>query len=147
MASQTKPHILEHPVSSYAQKIKIALREKGVEFTSEVPSDISSTNGGPLHETNPRVEVPVLLHDGNTIFDSTIILEYVEDVWPEPALLPKDPGQRATARMIEDVCDTTYEALNWVSRTEQTPSSDINSMLTRTGTRRAPDFRSCGRTW
>jgi glutathione S-transferase len=114
MATQSKPHLLAHPVSSYVQKVKIALREKGIEFTTEVPSDISSTNDGPLHESNLRVEVPVLLHGDITIFDSTIILEYLEDVWPEPALLPKAPGERATARMIEDVCDTSYEAVNWV---------------------------------
>lgn len=116
MASQStkQPHLLAHPVSSYVQKVKIALREKGISFTTEVPPDISTTNDGPLHESNLRVEVPVLFHDNNTIFDSTIILEYLEDAWPEPALLPKTPGERAKARMIEDVCDTSYEAVNWV---------------------------------
>ena len=115
MSSQAGvPHLLEHPVSSYAQKVKIALREKNVEFTSEIPSDISSSADGPLHHSNPRVEVPVLIHNGNKIFDSTIILEYIEDMWSERPLLPKAPGQRAKARMIEDVCDTQYEAVNWV---------------------------------
>jgi glutathione S-transferase len=113
--STNTPHILEHPVSSYAQKIKIALREKGINFTVETPGDISTKTGGQLHETNPRVEVPVFLHEGNTIFDSTIILEYIQDRWPEPSLLPSSPGARATARMIEEVCDTQYEAINWVS--------------------------------
>lgn len=58
-----------------------------------------------------------MLIDGDIrIFDSTIILEYIEDKWPEPALLPaarSDPAGRARARMIEDVCDTHYEAINW----------------------------------
>lgn len=50
------------------------------------------------------------------IFDSTIILEYIEDKYPAPALLPaasSDPAGRAKARMIEDLCDTHYEAINW----------------------------------
>lgn len=50
------------------------------------------------------------------VFDSTVILEYIEDKWPEPALLPaakSDPAGRAKARMIEDLCDTHYEAINW----------------------------------
>ena len=110
-----KPRLLEHPVSSYAQKVKIALREKNVDFTLELPPDISASGPGPLHDANPRVEVPVLLHNSNTIFDSTVILEYIEDVWPNPPLLPRDPGARAKARIIEDVCDTQYEAVNWVS--------------------------------
>jgi stringent starvation protein A len=110
------PHLLTHPVSSYAQKILIALREKSVPFTSAVPADISLPNTpGPLHAANPRAEVPVLIHDGNTIFDSTVILEYIEDVWPEPRLLPEPAGQRAKARMVEEVCDGVYEAVNWVS--------------------------------
>lgn len=119
MASSSKIHLLEHPVSSYVQKVKIALREKGIDFTSEVPQDISTTGGGLLHDANPRVEIPVLTHNGNTIFDSTIILEYLEDAFPSPSLLPRGPGERAKARMIEDVCDTTYEALNWVSHMSQ----------------------------
>lgn len=122
--SQSKPHLLAHPVSSYVQKVKIALHEKGVEFTSEVPPDISTNTEGPLHESNLRVEVPVLFHNDITIFDSTIILEYIEDVWPETPLLPKDPRDRAKARMIEDVCDTTYEALNWVRCAE--PAHNFN---------------------
>jgi glutathione S-transferase/RNA polymerase-associated protein len=52
--------------------------------------------------------------DGDVqIFDSTIILEYLEDKWPEPPLLPKDPAERARLRMLEDVMDTQYEAINW----------------------------------
>jgi glutathione S-transferase len=57
--------------------------------------------------------VPALEVDGQAIFDSTIILEYLEDRWPTPALLPVAPLARAQARMIEDVCDTYYEAINW----------------------------------
>jgi glutathione S-transferase/RNA polymerase-associated protein len=62
---------------------------------------------------SPRLEVPALVDDDATIFDSTIILEYVEERWPEPPLLPATPAERARARMIEEVCDTYYEAINW----------------------------------
>ena len=47
------------------------------------------------------------------IFDSTIILEYIEDKWPQPPLLPREPAERARLRMIEDTMDTQYEAINW----------------------------------
>jgi glutathione S-transferase len=47
------------------------------------------------------------------LFDSTIILEYIEDKWPEPPLLPKSPAERARVRMLEEVMDTHYEAINW----------------------------------
>ena len=47
------------------------------------------------------------------IFESTIILEYFEERWPDPPLLPRDPALRAQARITEDVCDCQYEAVNW----------------------------------
>ena len=52
--------------------------------------------------------------DGDAaIFDSTIILEYIEDRWPPPPLLPASPAERARVRMIEEVMDTHFEAINW----------------------------------
>jgi len=106
--------LYEHPLSSYAQKVKIALREKGVTFDLETPQGLGSgKSAGPFAAASPRLEVPTLVDGEARIFDSTIILEYLEDKHPSPALLPRDPLARAEARMIEDVCDTLYEAINW----------------------------------
>lgn len=106
--------LYEHPLSSYAQKVKIALREKGLEFDVETPQGLGSGKStGPFAASSPRMEVPALIDGDARIFDSTIILEYLEDKWPTPPLLPRDPAARAEARMIEDVCDTLYEAINW----------------------------------
>ena len=106
------PKLYEHPFSPYVQKVKIALYEKNIAFEVEVPDTFS---GAPTEfaKTNPRLEVPALVDDGFAIFDSTIILDYIEDKWPSPALLPPTPRERARVRMIEDVCDTYYEAINW----------------------------------
>jgi len=62
---------------------------------------------------NPRHEVPVLVDGDLHIFDSTVILEYLEDKWPSPPLLPKEPAERARVRKLEDVMGTQYEAINW----------------------------------
>ena len=106
--------LYEHPLSSYAQKVKIALREKGLDFTAETPSNLGSGKAaGDFAAASPRNEVPALIDGDARIFDSTIILEYLEDKFPSPPLLPRDPAERAKARMIEDVCDTLYEAINW----------------------------------
>lgn len=106
--------LYEHPLSSYAQKVKIALREKGLTFDVETPQGLGSGNStGPFSAASPRLEVPTLIDGPARIFDSTIILEYLEDKHPSPALLPRDPAARAEARMIEDLCDTLYEAVNW----------------------------------
>ncbi|KAK5123958.1 hypothetical protein LTR85_002155 [Meristemomyces frigidus] len=95
MASNGKLFLHDHPVSSYAQKIRIALREKNIGFDSKHPLALA------------------LEDNGFKIFDSTVILGYLEDKFPEPPLLPNDPKERAIARMIEELCDTQYEAVNW----------------------------------
>jgi len=106
--------LYEHPLSSYAQKVKIGLREKGLNFDVETPNALGSGKAaGPFAAASPRNEVPALIDGDARIFDSTIILEYLEDKYPAPPLLPRDPLARAEARMIEDVCDTLYEAINW----------------------------------
>lgn len=106
--------LLEHPLSPYAQKVKIALREKGVEFDAKTPDGLGTgETAGEFAIETLRGEIPVLVDGGNRIFDSTIILEYIEQKWSEPALLPSDPMACAKARMIEDVMDTHYEAINW----------------------------------
>ena len=118
--------VYEHPLSPYAQKVKIALDEKGVPFETKIPTAIGT--GQPDIEflkANPRGEVPALIHGDFAIFDSTIILEYIEDAVPTPAMLPTDPKQRAKARMIEDVMDTQLRAdqlglgeIRWFKRAE-----------------------------
>jgi len=111
----TAPILLhQHPLSPYAQKIRILLREKGLAFEFLTPDAIGSGGDNPgLAQLNPRFEVPSLVHEGATIFDSTIILEYLEERFPEPPMMPKAPIDRARMRMIEEVCDTHWEAINW----------------------------------
>jgi glutathione S-transferase len=106
--------VIEHPLSPYAQKVKIALTEKGQAFTTSMPGGIGSgSTPTDFMAASPRGEVPVLVVDGRSLFDSTIILEFIEDRWPTPPLLPKDPFERARARTIEELCDTQYEAITW----------------------------------
>ncbi len=106
--------VYEHPLSPYAQKVKIALREKGVSFELALPGGLGAGGvDGEFLAVNPRAEVPVLINDATAIFDSTIILEYIEDRWPQPSLLPAGAAERARVRMLEEVMDTHYEAINW----------------------------------
>lgn len=106
----SKLFLHDHPVSSYAQKVRIALREKGIPFDYATPKGLGTGQRLPdLAEANPRLEVPALVIDDDfKIFDSKVILGYLEDEYPETPLLPKDPKQRAQARMIEEVVDTQY---------------------------------------
>ncbi|KAI0490208.1 glutathione S-transferase [Xylaria cf. heliscus] len=118
MAPDSKLFLHDHPVSSYAQKVRIALRWKNIPFEHATPAGMGSGNHHMKDcsaSAHPRQQIPALLDGDTTISDSTIILEYLEDKFPEPALLPprSNPAARARARMIEDLCDTHYEAVNW----------------------------------
>src|SRR5690348_7328436 len=106
--------VYEHPLSPYAQKVKISLDEKNVPYETRMPVAIGS--GQPDTEflkANPRGEVPALIDGDTALFDSTIILEYIEDKWPKPPMLPAEPALRAKARTIEEVMDTHFEPINW----------------------------------
>jgi glutathione S-transferase/RNA polymerase-associated protein len=106
--------LYEHPLSPYAQKCKIALLEKGVPFQLKMPAAIGTGQvDAEFLKASPRGEVPALVDGDFAVFDSTVILEYIEDKYPSPAMLPRDPRLRAKARMIEDAMDTLYEPINW----------------------------------
>ena len=106
--SQSKLFLHDHPASSYAQKVRLALREKNIPFDAAIPDGIGSGKPIPnLAEANPRLEVPALVDGDFKIFDSKIILAYLEDKYPEHPLLPEDPKARAEAKMVEEICDSS----------------------------------------
>lgn len=104
----------DHPFSPYAQKVKIALREKALAFEARVPGGLGAGGAaGEFIAANPRAEVPALVDGDTSVFDSTVILEYLEDAYPDPPLLPASPVDRSRVRMLEEVVDTHLEAINW----------------------------------
>jgi glutathione S-transferase/RNA polymerase-associated protein len=106
--------VYDHPLSPYGQKVKIALIEKGVAFEAKLPVAIGSgSSEAPFQRANPRGEVPALIDGNVAVYDSTVILEYIEDKWPTPKLLPDTPAERARVRLLEDIMDTHFEAITW----------------------------------
>lgn len=106
--------LYDHPLSPYGQKVKIALREKGLAFETVAPGGLGAGGAaGAFVEANPRAEVPALIDGEVRVFDSTVILEYLEDAYPSPPLLPATPAERARVRMLEEVMDTHFEPIAW----------------------------------
>ncbi|NKB98942.1 MAG: glutathione S-transferase family protein [Pseudomonadales bacterium] len=103
--------VIEHPLSPYAQKVKLALHYKNLEFETETPAIGTDTEAFNL--SSPRGEVPVFQHDGLMLYDSAIIGGYIEEQWPEQPLFPQTPVDRANARLIEDAMDTHFEGNTW----------------------------------
>jgi glutathione S-transferase len=99
--------------SPYARKVRIVLDHKGIPY-EPLERCYSLDRKEDLRSASNRAEVPVLvLDDGRTIPDSTIICEYLEQVYPSPAIFPKDAYERSRMRRIEDLCDRTFDAVGY----------------------------------
>jgi glutathione S-transferase len=81
----------------YCARVRIVLAEKAIPF-EPVAIDLSNRPGW-LYEKNPAGRVPVLEEDTFVLPESVVIMEYLEERYPEPALLPADPAQRALERL------------------------------------------------
>jgi len=90
--------------SPFGWKVRVALAEKNVPYEMIVPEN---KNEDPAFaRLNPLRKTPVLvLEDGRSIYESSVINEYLEEAFPKPAMLPKDLVERARVRMIEDTYD------------------------------------------
>lgn len=130
--------LFEHPLSPYGQKVKIVLYEKGIPF-ERIFTDPNVSGNDPVHQefvlASPRREVPALVDGEARIHDSSIVLEYIEERWPKPEMVPKSPVERARVRMLEEMMDTEYEAVNWgiaeVKVFERARGEQANQLLTR----------------
>ena len=93
------------PLSLFSRKAEIALREKGLEYRCELVAFTQAVGYQPKHLAviagNPLQKVPVLVEGDLTLFDSTVIMEYLEDAYPEPPLYPRDPAAKARCRLVE----------------------------------------------
>src|ERR671923_1039003 len=82
----------------YAARARIVLAEKGIPYDA-VEIDLSNRPAW-LYEKNPLGRVPVYEEDeGLVLPESEVIMEYLEERFPEPALWPADPAERALARL------------------------------------------------
>jgi glutathione S-transferase len=87
-------------ISVCAQKVRIVLAEKNLPWTNH---HLSLAKGDQLtpefKKMNPRGVVPVLVHDGNIIVESSVICTYLDEVFPDPPLMPANPVERAAVRL------------------------------------------------
>ena len=97
------------PLSLFARKVEIALHEKGLPFEREMVPFSQAKGYAPKHPAvlaaNPKAQVPVLVDGDLTLFDSTVILEYLNDAYPKPPLYPQDARERARCRLLELTAD------------------------------------------
>lgn len=90
----------------YAQRTRMTLLEKGLQFTL---TEIDLFNRPDwFRNVSPYGKVPVLRHEGATIYESGIINQYLDERFPDPPLMPASPALRAQARIWMDYCETRF---------------------------------------
>jgi glutathione S-transferase len=91
--------------------VRIVLAEKDVEF-EVVEIDLRDRPAW-FYEKNANGRVPVLEEDGRPLPESVVIMEFLEERYPDPPLLPSDPADRAFARLVihreQELTDPYYE--------------------------------------
>ena len=101
--------------SSAAYRVRIALNLKGQAYET-LPVHLLRGGGeqhAPEYQTiNPQEMVPVLMHGGRMLRQSMAIIEYVDETWPEPALLPTVARDRQRARAIAQMIACDIHPLN-----------------------------------
>jgi glutathione S-transferase len=90
--------LYDAPRCPYAARARITVAEKGVPV-EVVEIDLADRPAW-LYEKNPLGRVPVLEEDGRPLPESLVIMEFLEERYPEPALLPVDPADRAAVRLL-----------------------------------------------
>jgi len=97
------------PLSLFSRKVEIALREKSLAFERVMVPFSQAKGYAPKHPAvmaaNPKGQVPVLVDGDATLFDSTVIFEYLEDAYPTPPLYPRAAAARARCRLLELAAD------------------------------------------
>jgi len=106
------------PFSTNVERVSLALAHKGldVEWVDVDPADRS-----PVEALSGQPLVPVLVHDGRVLADSTVILRYLEQLRPEPPLFPRDEARAAELDVF----------LDWFNRVWKKPPNEIEAERAR----------------
>jgi RNA polymerase-associated protein len=90
--------LYDAPRCPYCARVRIALAEKAVEFET-VEVDLKDRPAW-IYKKNPTGRVPVIEEDDRPLPESAVIMEFLDERYPEPPLLPADPADRAQIRCL-----------------------------------------------
>jgi glutathione S-transferase len=121
--------LYDAPRCPYAARVRIVLAEKGVEV-DVVEIDLSDRPDW-LYEKNPKGRVPVLEEDDRPLAESAVLMEFLEERYPEPALLPPDPADRAAVRLLIFRADELTDPYYALRREEDGAREQFDAALGR----------------
>jgi glutathione S-transferase len=91
-------------VSPYVRKVLVCMELKGLDY--EVDPITPFFGNDEFRKLSPLCRIPVLIDGALVLTDSTVIAEYLDEQFPEPRLLPKEPKERARSRWLEEYADS-----------------------------------------
>lgn len=94
-----------HPLSSYTWKALIALYEKEIAFDYRTLGPDAPHHAEELHAHWPVGQFPLIVHDGVPWFESSIVIEYLDRLAPDPAMVPADPDAALKVRLLDRIFD------------------------------------------
>jgi len=105
--------------SSNSDRVKVALHEKGLAYDRVTLNLAKKEQKRPeFLKLNPYGKVPVIDDDGKVLFESCIINEYLDEKYPSPSLMPKDPYLRGRGRVLVDYALNYLHEPYWALRAE-----------------------------
>jgi glutathione S-transferase len=96
--------IIGNTVSPYVRKVLTILTIKGVPF--EIDPIVPFHGDEEFSRLSPIRRIPVMIHGETVLNDSSVIAQYIEEIWPQPSILPATAKARARARWLEEYADT-----------------------------------------
>lgn len=116
--------------SSNCDRVKIVLYEKGLSYEIVRLDEKKMDQKKPEHlKLNPYGKVPVIDDDGRILFESCIINEYLDEQYPNPPLMPKDPYLRGRGRILVDYALNYIHEPYWALRGEMLKKDSDRNML------------------
>lgn len=104
--------------SSASRRVRLCLAEKGIAYESRLVDMVKGEQHSPEYlAMNPNGVVPTLLHGDRVLYESSVIAEYLDELYPTPPLRPADPYDRAVmrnfVRWIDEACLPKLIVFNW----------------------------------
>jgi glutathione S-transferase len=101
--------LYDYPKCPFCRKVRITLLEKGIKYKNIFVDLKQKEQKRPeFLQLNPLGKVPVLVHNSMAIYESTVINEYLEEVYPDPSLLPSGSFNKARARILVEYCENNF---------------------------------------
>lgn len=140
--------LIASPTSPYVRKVRIALAEKKIEYQRVDATPWDEDN--PVHAWSPLGKVPVLvLDDGTPLYDSRVIVEYIDTVSPVSRLIPEPNRQRIAVKrweaLSDGICDAAMaevlenrrparqQSKAWITRQQQKIAAGVAEMARELG--------------